>query len=127
MNAFLAIAGTVILLDIIWLTFKNKYHQSLFKSIQHSALTPRMIPAIAIYLLLPLAIYLGAVQPSHSVFHGITRGAIVGALLYAFYDLTNYATFTNWTLQMTLTDIAWGTVLCAVAAGVGYSFQNLKK
>jgi uncharacterized membrane protein len=62
---------------------------------------------------------LGAVQPATSFRDGVTRGAVIGAILYAFYDLTNYATLTNWTLSMTVTDIVWGTLLCTVATAVG--------
>jgi len=119
MKAFLATAGTALALDAVWLTIRNPYHQALFKSIQNSSIQPRIIPAILIYILIPFAIYVGAVQPSISVQDSLYRGALIGFLLYAFYDLTNYATFTNWTLQMTLTDILWGTFLCTVAAGVG--------
>ena len=119
MKAFLATAGTALALDLVWLTLRNSYHQSLFKSIQHSPIQPKIIPTILIYILIPVAIYVGAVKPSTSVHDSLYRGALIGFLLYAFYDLTNYATFTNWTLQMTLTDILWGTFLCTVAAGVG--------
>ena len=119
MNAFLATAGTALAMDAVWLTLRNSYHQSLFKSIQHSSIQPKIIPAILVYILIPAAIYVGAVEPSTSVHEGMKRGALIGFFLYAFYDLTNYATFTNWTLQMTLTDILWGTFLCTIAAGVG--------
>jgi len=119
MKALLATAGTALALDVVWLTLRNSYHQSLFNSIQHSPLQQKIIPALLIYILIPVAIYVGAVQPSTSVQEGIQQGALVGFFLYAFYDLTNYATFTNWTLQMTITDILWGTFLCAIAAGVG--------
>jgi uncharacterized membrane protein len=119
MKALLATAGTALALDGVWLTLRNSYHQSLFKSIQHSAIQAKIIPAILIYILIPVAIYVGAVEPSTSVHDGMKRGALIGFFLYAFYDLTNYATFTNWTLQMTLTDILWGTFLCTIAAGVG--------
>jgi len=119
MNTFIATAGTALALDAIWLTLQNKYHRSLFQSIQHSPLVPRLFPAIGVYLIIPAMIMLGAVNPATSIQNGITRGAIIGFIVYAFYDLTNYATLTNWTLHMTVTDIMWGTLLCAIAAGVG--------
>jgi uncharacterized membrane protein len=122
MNAWkplLAMTGIGLLLDGVWLTLRNKYHQSLFQSIQHSPIVPRILPAIAIYLLIPLAVYLTAVQSATTVHDGLLKGALTGAVLYAFYDLTNYATFTNWTLQMTVVDVLWGTFLCALVAAVG--------
>jgi uncharacterized membrane protein len=111
-------------LDMLWLTFRNSYHEALFRSIQQAPLTIRILPAIGIYLLLPIALYLGAVQPALSVLDGVRRGAIVGAILYAFYDLTNYATLNKWTLEMALTDTLWGTSLSALVAGVGVYFKK---
>jgi len=49
---------------------------------------------------------------------------LTGFILYAFYDLTNYATLTNYTLEMTVTDIAWGTLVCTVGASAGYFFYR---
>jgi uncharacterized membrane protein len=114
-----AMTGVGLLLDVGWLTLRNQYHQSLFQSIQHSPIVPRILPAIAIYLLIPLAVYLAVVQSATTVQNGLLKGALTGAILYGFYDLTNYATFTNWTLQMTVVDVLWGTFLCASIAAVG--------
>jgi uncharacterized membrane protein len=119
MRQLIATAGTIILMDLVWLTLRNSYHQALFKSIQQSPIVPRILPAILVYGILITAVYVGAVQSTSSVSTGIARGAFVGAILYGFYDLTNYATLLKWTLQMTVTDIVWGVCLCAVAAGVG--------
>lgn len=43
-------------------------------------------------------------------------GALFGLFTYATYDLTNYATLRNWTLQLTVVDVAWGTILGAVTS-----------
>jgi uncharacterized membrane protein len=40
-------------------------------------------------------------------------------MAYGTYELTNLATLRDWTWRMTLTDLAWGTVLTAVAAAIG--------
>ena len=39
---------------------------------------------------------------------GVALAALFGALAYATYDLTNYATLRNWNLQITVLDIIWG-------------------
>ena len=41
---------------------------------------------------------------------------LFGALAYATYDLTNYATLRNWTLQITVLDIGYGGLASSVAA-----------
>ena len=51
-------------------------------------------------------------------------GALLGFVVYATYDFTNYATLKDWTLVMTFTDIAWGTVLCGVATLAARSVRD---
>ena len=48
----------------------------------------------------------------------ILHGAILGLVCYATYDLTNQATMKVWPTQLTLIDMAWGTVASGFAAGL---------
>lgn len=116
---------TVLAMDAVWLTYRFSYHSSLFQAIQKSPLQARIVPAFLIYILIPFAVYIWAIQSSKSIGQAAAKGALVGAILYAFYDLTNYATFTKWTLEMTVIDILWGIVVCSVSAASGFYF--LKK
>lgn len=84
---------------------------------------PRFAPAVVFYLVYPIGILAFAVAPAlrtGSIAPAIGYGALFGALAYATYDLTNYATLRNWTLQLTLADIAWGATLSAFGAAAGY-------
>jgi uncharacterized membrane protein len=45
---------------------------------------------------------------------------LFGALAYATYDLTNYATLRNWTLQITVVDIGYGALASSIAATAAY-------
>jgi uncharacterized membrane protein len=110
--------------DALWLTLRNKYHKTLFNDIQKSPLTIRWIPALLIYILIPVTLFLTAVKPSKTLQDAAYKGALTGFILYAFYDLTNYATLTNYTLDMTVTDVAWGTLVCTVGACAGYFFYR---
>ena len=49
-----------------------------------------------------------------------TLALLFGALAYATYDLTNYATLRNWTLQITVVDIGYGALASSIAAMAGY-------
>ena len=129
MDAVKAMLGIVITLaigDATWLSLRSEYHTKLIESIQKTKLDVRWIPAIAVYVIIVAALYLGAVQNAKSLTDATLRGSIVGFLLYAFYDLTNYATLVNYTLEMTVIDITWGTLLCAAAATAGFYFKQLK-
>ena len=125
MDAVKTIGGmalTMGVLDAGWLTLRNTYHQSLFKSIQGSALQVRWLPALLIYILMPIALYLWA--KGTTVREAASKGALVGLVLYAFYDLTNYATLQGWTLDMTITDILWGVLVCAAGAIAGHYLRG---
>jgi uncharacterized membrane protein len=121
-SALFATFLTILAMDAVWLTFRYSYHASLFQAIQKSPLQARIVPAFLIYLLIPFALYIWAIQSAKTMGQAAAKGALVGAILYAFYDLTNYATFTKWTLEMTLIDILWGITVCSVGAASGFSF-----
>jgi uncharacterized membrane protein len=44
------------------------------------------------------------------------NGALLGALCYATYDLTNQATMKVWPVHITIVDIIWGAFATCVAA-----------
>ena len=110
------------LLDGIWLTVMGKllYRPTLGDILLPSVNLP---PAAAFYLIYPVGILIFAALPAlklASVSPAIIYGALFGALAYATYDLTNYATLRNWTLLISVLDIAWGAFASAMAATVAY-------
>jgi uncharacterized membrane protein len=83
----------------------------------------RLGPAIAFYLVYPIGVLVLAVLPAlkpNSLAAAIGSGIILGAMAYATYDLTNFATLRNWTLQLTLLDIAYGAVITGFAAAASF-------
>jgi uncharacterized membrane protein len=87
-----------------------------FAAIQKSPLVIRWVPAVLVYIIIAGSIWLFAVKKTWQESAGY--GAALGLSLYGLYDLTNYATLTNYPIRYAVTDIAWGTTLCAVTAGV---------
>lgn len=126
-KTILATTATALLMDAFWLTFRANYHTKLFKSVQGSDITVRLIPAALIYILIPLAVVYFAVAPSKTLHDALLSGLLLGFAMYGVYDLTNLATFKGWTLEMTLIDMAWGTFLCGSAAAVGFYVKNKTK
>ena len=61
-----------------------------------------------------------AVRPGieQGVPHAVLNGALLGALCYATYDLTNQATMKVWPASITAIDIAWGAAATALASGL---------
>lgn len=104
-------------LDAIWLGWAGKhfYRPNIGELLADSF---RMGPAIAFYIAYVAAIVWFAVRPGLTGGAGTAalNGALLGAICYATYDLTNQATMRTWPVQVTLVDIAWGSFATAVAA-----------
>jgi uncharacterized membrane protein len=110
------------ILDAIWLTTMTSrlYRPALGEILLENL---RFGPALVFYLLYPIGLVVFAAMPalrSGSVGMALAYGALFGLLAYATYDLTNYATLRAWTLQLTLIDLAYGTVVAALTAASSY-------
>lgn len=110
------------LLDAIWLSLMGP---RLYKpTLGDIMLTNVNIPAaVAFYLIYPIGILVFATLPAlkgGSVAPALLYAALFGALAYATYDLTNQATLRNWTLQLTLVDVAWGAIASGLAGAASY-------
>jgi uncharacterized membrane protein len=46
-------------------------------------------------------------------------GAVLGALCYGTYEITNYATLKDWSAAQVAADLLWGTALTGVSALAG--------
>jgi uncharacterized membrane protein len=82
-----------------------------------------LAPAVVFYLLYPIGLIIFAISPALKTGSWTTAllyGALFGFFTYATYDLTNHATLRNWTTSLTVVDVAWGTLLAAVAAVAGF-------
>jgi len=110
------ITVVVLVMDAVWLTATSAASRKLIASIQGKPLEIRWAAAAAVYALMIAAVWFFAVLPAADWLEAGGRGAALGAVMYGLYDLTNYATLANYTLEFALQDMVWGTVLFAVAA-----------
>ncbi|QZD95183.1 DUF2177 family protein [Qipengyuania gelatinilytica] len=117
--AFIAAALAFGLLDAMWLGWagENFYRPRLGDMLADSF---RMGPALVFYAAYIAAIVWFAVRPGLAGGLGAAalNGALLGAICYATYDLTNQATLKQWSTTVTITDICWGAFATAVAATV---------
>jgi uncharacterized membrane protein len=111
------VATIMLLMDFGWLAANNKYHNRVFAELQGQPLQVRIIPAVLVYILMIVGVWFFAVAPSTSWSEAAGRGALIGVIMYGLYDLTNYATLVNYPLEYAVSDMMWGTFLCAVVAG----------
>lgn len=109
-------------LDIVWLMLIGSV---LYRPVLGDVLAPtvRVMPAVAFYLLYPVGLVVFAIAPalkSGSLVDALLLGALLGGITYATYDLTNFATLRNWTLQLTVIDILYGCIVAGGVAGLAY-------
>jgi uncharacterized membrane protein len=119
----LSILITMICMDIVWLSINQSYHSKLFESIQKTPLQLKIIPAILVYIWMACAVTYFGVLSSKTPKDSLLNGGYIGLAMYGLYDFTNLATFKNWTYEMTIKDMTWGTILCAISSRVGFYFK----
>lgn len=110
----------MLVIDLLWIGViaKPLYQQGIGHLMAEQ---PRLPVAVAFYLVYALGLTVFAVASgSVADWKGAALyGAMFGFFAYATYDLTNLATLRNWPLGLALIDMAWGTAVSAVCAGVG--------
>jgi uncharacterized membrane protein len=118
---YLAVAATMLVLDVIWLGFVAKplYQQGIGHLMAEQ---PKLAAAGLFYVLYALGLMIFVVSPGGSTMpweKTLWMGALFGLFCYATYDLSNLATLKNWPTGLAFIDMAWGSVLSAACAGAG--------
>lgn len=120
--AYVGTAVAFAAIDFVWLTnMTDRLYRPVIGPIM--AAKPDMVAAVAFYGIYIFGIVFLAVAPAlkdGSWTRAALNGAVLGLVAYATYDLTNQATLANWSVRLTVIDIAWGTTLTLLAATAGY-------
>ena len=118
--AYVATLLVLGVLDGIWLGYvaRDFYRQEIGAMMAEQV---RKAPAVAFYLLYPVGLLALALNPMPADWKAaMMRGALVGLVAYATYDLTNLATLKQWSWRLAVTDVAWGTFISACMAVAAY-------
>lgn len=110
------------LLDLVWLTtvVKKFYYRHLGYLLREKA-DPLASVAFYVIYVIGLTYFAMIVALNGGIWQlAVLNGALYGLFCYAAYDLTNLATIRDWPKRIVLVDIAWGTVLSGVTAGLSY-------
>lgn len=120
--AFLASGLTFTALDYIWLgqIMKGFYLEKLASHIEvkDGSLVVNLPAAIVFYVLALFSVYYFVIRNVGDIKSAAISGAILGLLMYAFYDFTNLATLKDWSLGLSIVDTLWGGVLMSVVSVV---------
>ena len=118
---YLTVFLAFVLIDGTWLTLVAGPQ---YKATIGPLLLDQIRPGAAIaFYLLQIAGMMVFVVPREGARQALAQTALFGALYgfftYCTFDLTDFTVLKYWTLWLTVTDIAWGTVLSGLAAGIG--------
>ena len=125
-GVYLSFLITLIAIDLVWLlgVAKNLYQQEMGDLM---ATEPKLIAGLAFYLLYALGVSIFVIAPAlskQSWLYAVQYGALFGLFCYMTYDLTNLAVIRNFPTGLAFIDIAWGSAVTALAAGVAYWVGN---
>jgi uncharacterized membrane protein len=119
---YVAALVTFLAADMVWLgAMASRFYKPTLGDIAIPGVN--LPPAIVFYAIYPIGLLIFAINPAlknGSMTTAAVNGALFGFFSYATYDLSNYATLRNWTLQLTLIDVVWGTILGAVTSVVTF-------
>lgn len=109
-------------IDMVWLGLvaKGFYRQHLGGLLRSDV---NWAAALIFYLLFIVGLVVLVITPAvdaGSWMQAVGRGALFGLVTYATYDLTNLATLRDWSVLVTVVDLAWGVVLASSVAVITY-------
>lgn len=122
---FFIVLGLFLLFDLpVILYLNNPMYQTQFKRINKTEISlgsRAYLSAAFTYVLLALGIYVFIVRPELANFKPnyitiLTKGLLLGLVVYGVYNGTNMATIKDWGLKEFIVDTAWGTVLSGTLA-----------
>lgn len=81
--------------------------------------SPYVPAAVLFYAMYVGATFLYAVRPSANPRESARRGAALGFVAYATYELTNWSVLRDWPAVVVPIDVAWGVILTGTTAAIG--------
>lgn len=83
---------------------------------------PRLLPAAIFYLFYVAGVVWFVSWPALAAdrpLQALLNGALIGAMAYGTYEITNYAVLRAWSPTMVAVDLTWGIILTGTSAVVG--------
>jgi len=113
---------TLIAIDLVWLLgiAKSLYRDEMGDLM---ASEPKLMAGLAFYLLYALGATIFVTIPAlskQSLVYALQYGALFGFFCYMTYDLTNLAVIRDFPTRLAFVDMAWGSFVTAVSAGLAY-------
>lgn len=109
-----------IAIDAMYLYSSKKTFEDQIVKVQRVIMQMRWEGALLCYLVLVFGINYFIIQPRKSVYDAF----LLGVVIYAVYETTNYATLKKWSEYMVITDSLWGGILFALTTYLTYEITK---
>jgi uncharacterized membrane protein len=125
-GVYLTFLVALIAIDLVWLLgiAKNLYRDQMGDLM---ATEPKLAAGLAFYVIYALGVCIFVILPAlskQSFIYALQYGALFGLFCYMTYDLTNLSVIRNFPTQLAFIDIAWGSFVTAICAGLAYWVGN---
>jgi uncharacterized membrane protein len=116
---------TLLILDLIWLTFNKSRYARMVQLVQNKTMRIKLMGGVMAYTLMVLALVYFIVplakqnkDTTANLVKVLKYGAFFGLIVYGIYNATNYAIFDNYDIPTAVLDTCWGTFVYFVATYV---------
>lgn len=101
-------------IDFLWIgVLMANFYKTEFGTLMRSQMLYGAAVVVYIFLALGIAIFV-LPRAGEQIRSLLFYGFLFGFTVYGIYDMTNLATIQGWTLKLSLVDMCWGGVLCAL-------------
>ena len=92
--------------------------------IKDGSLVPYLPAVPLVYIVAVLGIWVFILTKVTTLSQAFLYGALMGFVMYAFYDFTNLATLKDYPWSLAIVDIIWGTLLVGVVTSIMFFVKN---
>jgi uncharacterized membrane protein len=121
MQEYLKFMAILLAVDSIWLYGNYKEHKLQFESVQKSPLKVDKLAGILFYVIAAIAHFKFVIPYVKTAEEAFKKGALIGFLMYATFDLTNKAVFSDYKWEYAIKDTLWGSFAVGLSSYIYYS------
>jgi uncharacterized membrane protein len=117
----LIVAVVLILIDSVYLNLTKSYFSKQIARVQGKPIELNIVGLLLCYTFLIFGFNYFIIQKQQSIMDAF----FLGLVIYAVYEFTNYALFSNWSILTVIMDTLWGGVLFATTAFIVFKIKKV--
>ncbi len=119
----------ILICEKIWFSFSGEFLKdqlSQIALIKDNEFDIRIDSAILTYLVMSFSIsyFVFTINFPDSLIQAISRGFLLGLVIYGVFDLTNRTILTHYSWKLVIVDMIWGTMMYSFVSGITFFVLN---